>query len=53
VRPSPHEVLDAGAEKIVRMCAPFSPLPENIRQDTDILTIRINWNFANSRQALD
>jgi protein TonB len=53
VRPSPHEVLDAGAEKIVKMCAPFSPLPENIRRDTDILTIRINWNFSNSRQALD
>ena len=53
VRPSPYEALNAGAEKIVRMCAPFSPLPDNIRQDTDILTIRVNWTFSNSRQAFD
>lgn len=53
VQPSPHEALNAGAEKIIKMCAPFSPLPESIRRDTDILTIRINWNFVNSRQALD
>lgn len=53
VRPSPYEALNAGADKIVRMCAPFSPLPDNIRQDTDILTIRINWTFSNSRQAFD
>ena len=53
VRPSAHEALNTGAEHIVRMSAPFSPLPENIRQDTDILSITINWNFSNSRQSLD
>jgi len=53
VRPSAYEALNAGAERIVRMSAPFSPLPENIRQDTDILSITINWSFSNSRQSFD
>lgn len=52
VRPSAHEVLNAGAEKIVRMSAPFSPLPENIKRDADILDITINWAFSGSRQSL-
>jgi protein TonB len=52
-RPSVYEVLNAGAEKIVRMSAPFAPFPENIRQDTDILNIRINWAFSRSGQSLD
>ncbi len=53
VRPSEYESLNAGAERIVRMSAPFSPLPESIRQDMDILSITINWTFSNSRQSLD
>ena len=53
VRPSAYEALNAGAEKIVRMSAPFSPLPDNIRKDTDILGITINWTFSNSMQSLD
>lgn len=51
-RPSVHEVLNAGAEKIVRMSAPFAPLPENIKRDADILDITINWAFSGSRQSL-
>ena len=53
VRPSMYEALNAGAEKIVRMSAPFSPLPDNIKKDTDILSITINWTFSNSMQSLD
>jgi len=53
VRPSIYEALNAGAEKIVRMSAPFSPLPDNIKMDTDILSITINWTFSNSMQSLD
>lgn len=53
IRPSIYEALNAGAEKIVRISAPFSPLPDNIRKDTDILSITINWTFFNSRQSLD
>jgi hypothetical protein len=35
------------------MSAPFSPLPENIRQGTDMLSININWSFSNSSQSFD
>lgn len=52
IQPS-YEVLNAGAEKIVRMADPFPPLPANIRQDTDVLSIRINWSFSVASQSLD
>ncbi len=45
-RPSGHRVLDAAAEKIVRMAAPFAPFPAEIRRDTDILVITRTWTFA-------
>lgn len=52
-RPSKEGDLNAGAEKIVRMSAPFSPLPEGIRRETDILIVTIRWTFSNSRQMFD
>ncbi len=52
-RPSNHASLNEGAERIVRMSAPFSPLSDDIKKDTDILSITINWTFANSRQSFD
>ena len=52
-RPSVYEDLNKGAENIIRMSAPFSPLPENIRQGTDMLSININWSFSNSSQSFD
>lgn len=45
-RPSGHRVLDAAAEKIVRMAAPYSPFPPEIRRDTDVLVITRTWTFA-------
>lgn len=53
VRPASHAELNAGAEKIVRMSAPFSSWPENIRRETDILSITIKWTFFRSRQSFD
>lgn len=53
VRPSSHAELNAGTEKIVRMSAPFSALPENIRRETDILSITIKWTFTGSKQSFD
>jgi protein TonB len=53
IQPSVYAVLNKGAENIVRMSAPFSPLPDNIRQDTDLLSIRINWSFSQSSQSFD
>lgn len=45
-RPSGHRVLDAAAEKIVRMASPFAAFPPEIRRDTDILVITRTWTFA-------
>ncbi len=45
-RPSGHSVLDRAAERIVKISAPFSAFPENIRRDTDILVITRTWTFA-------
>jgi len=53
IQPSVYEVFNEGAERIVKMAAPFSPLPDNIRQETDILSIRINWTFSKSGQSFD
>lgn len=53
IQPSVYAVLNKGAENIVRMSAPFSPFPDNIRQETDVLSIRINWTFSNSDQMFD
>ena len=47
LRSSGHAVLDRAAQRIVRMASPFSPLPSNIRKETDILHIPRIWQFKN------
>lgn len=47
-RSSGHRILDAAAMRIVRLTAPFSPLPPDIRKDTDILVITRTWAFTSS-----
>ncbi len=44
--PSGKPLLDAAAVRIVRLAAPFSPLPPSITRDTDILTITRTWSFT-------
>jgi len=39
-------VLDAAAQRIVEMAAPYSPFPSDIRRDTEILDITRTWTFA-------
>ncbi len=47
-RSSGHRLLDAAAARIVKLSAPFSPLPPDITRDTDILTITRTWSFTPS-----
>ncbi len=42
---SGHKVLDDAAKRIVRLAAPFSPFPEDMRKKTDILEIIRTWQF--------
>lgn len=41
-------LLDAAAIRIVKLAAPFAPLPPDIRRDTDILSITRTWTFTES-----
>jgi periplasmic protein TonB len=45
-RSSGHKVLDAAAERIVTLAAPYAKFPPDIRRDTDILVITRTWHFA-------
>ncbi len=49
-RPSGHSILDAAAIRIVKLAAPFAPLPPDIRRDTDILSITRTWTFTQADQ---
>ncbi|MBT8421064.1 MAG: TonB family protein [Gammaproteobacteria bacterium] len=44
-RSSGYKILDDAAIRIVRLAAPFAPLPNNIRKDVDILHIERTWQF--------
>jgi len=45
---SGQRILDAAAMRIVKLAAPYSPLPPSITEDTDILTITRTWTFTSS-----
>jgi len=45
-RSSGYKILDAAAEQIVRLAAPYAKFPPDIRKDTDILVITRTWHFA-------
>lgn len=46
LRSSGYDVLDEAAVRIVRLSAPFAPLPEEIRREVDVLTITRTWQFS-------
>lgn len=43
---SGHKILDDAARRIVELAAPYAPFPEDIRKDTDILSITRTWTFT-------
>jgi protein TonB len=45
-RSSGYKILDAAAEQIVRLAAPYAKFPPDIRKETDILVITRTWRFA-------
>lgn len=42
---SGYKFLDDAAIKIVRLAAPYAPIPENVLQDHDVITIIRTWKF--------
>jgi len=49
-RSSGSKILDAAAENIVRLAAPFAAFPEDMRKKADILSITRTWTFTRSDQ---
>jgi periplasmic protein TonB len=45
-RSSGYKILDAAAQQIVRLAAPYAKFPPDIRRETDILVITRTWHFA-------
>jgi protein TonB len=48
---SGDQALDQAALKILRLAAPFEPLPEDIRKDYDVLRFAYEWDFFGARDA--
>ena len=45
-RSSGYKILDAAAQQIVRLAAPYAKFPPDIRRETDILVITRTWHFT-------
>jgi protein TonB len=45
-RSSGDQALDQAALKILRLAAPFAPLPPSIREQYDVLRFAYEWDFA-------
>ena len=45
-RSSGYKILDAAAQRIVQLAAPYAKFPTDIRRETDILVITRTWHFA-------
>jgi periplasmic protein TonB len=45
-RSSGDKALDQAALKILRLAAPFAPLPDTISKDYDVLRFAYEWDFA-------
>ena len=48
-RSSGEKILDDAAVRIVELAAPFSPFPQHIKDETDILHIMRTWQFINNK----
>jgi len=45
--------LDQAARRIVRLAAPYSPLPDNIKKSVDVLHITRTWRFSRDFRGLN
>ncbi|OGS93622.1 MAG: energy transducer TonB [Gallionellales bacterium GWA2_59_43] len=52
-RSSGHRILDAAAMRIVKLAAPYSPLPPEIAKDWDVLSITRTWTFTSADRLED
>ena len=50
VRSSGHKILDDAAIRIVKLAAPYAPLPADIRREVEILDITRTWQFLSGNR---
>ncbi|WP_177203537.1 energy transducer TonB [Marinospirillum celere] len=48
---SGHQLLDEAALNILRLAAPFPPLPESLREESEVLEIVRTWRFGSNWRA--
>lgn len=46
---SGHKILDEAAVRIVKLAAPYTPFPEEMRREVDVLEIIRTWQFRKNR----
>jgi len=49
-KPSGHKILDDAAIRIVELASPYSPFPDHIREEIDILHITRTWRFSDKNK---
>lgn len=49
-QPSGYKILDDAAVRIVKLAAPFSPFPDDIKQETDVMYITRTWVFTSGNR---
>lgn len=47
---SGHKILDDAAQRIVKLAAPYSPFPDKLKQEADVIHITRSWEFINNSQ---
>lgn len=47
---SGHKILDDAAQRIVKLAAPYSPFPDKLKQEADVIHITRSWEFSNNSQ---
>ena len=47
---SGHKILDDAAQRIVKLAAPYSPFPDKLKQEADVIHITRSWEFMNDNQ---
>lgn len=47
---SGHQILDDAAKRIVKLAAPYSPFPEKLKREADIIHITRSWEFMSNSE---
>ena len=47
---SGHKILDDAAQRIVKLAAPYSPFPDKLKQEADVIHITRSWEFINNSE---